>query len=193
MEDLKPYMVEFEENGVIKLKIYPSNCAVGDEDHWLIIIITYNECTFSANNRIWRVWTRVRDIFLWSQGCGQSIITSEFLFPFGRLNLASFSSEKRQKAVEKCGLLTIEVVEIFEYRKNNNGYWDRAKLHHQVVGKALSIREGLYPRYSLLFLFDNATKHSVYVKDILRVKNINKAIGSKQPQLHNEWYNLNEE
>lgn len=32
MEDLKPYRVEFKENGIMKPKIYPSNCIVGGED-----------------------------------------------------------------------------------------------------------------------------------------------------------------
>ena len=74
----------------------------------------------------------------------------------------------------------IESVEIFEYGKNNDGYWDGAKLHQQVVNKALPIAEALYLGYSLLFLFDNATNHSVYIKDILYVKNINKGIKNQQ-------------
>ena len=57
--------------------------------------------------------------------------------------------------------------------------------------KALPIAEALYPGYSLLFLFDNATSHSVYAIDALQVKNMNKGIRGKQPQLRNGWYNLN--
>lgn len=118
-------------------------------------------------------------------------MTSEFLLPFGRLNLASLSPEKRDEVVQRCELVFIEAVEIIEYRKNNDGYWDGAKLHHQVMKKALPIAEALYPGYSLLFLFDNATSHSVYAKDALQVKDMNKGIGGKQPQLRNWWYDLN--
>ena len=57
--------------------------------------------------------------------------------------------------------------------------------------KALPIAEALYSRYSLLFLFDNITNHSVYVKNLLQVTDMNKDIKGKQPQLHNKWYNLN--
>lgn len=32
MEDLKPYRVEFKEDGIMKPKIYLSNCVVGGED-----------------------------------------------------------------------------------------------------------------------------------------------------------------
>lgn len=113
-------------------------------------------------------------------------MTLEFLISFGRLNLASLSPEKREKAVEKSDLLTTEVVVIFKYGENNDGYWDRAKLHHQVVSKALPIAEALYPWYLLLFLFNNTTSHSIYAKDMLQVKDMNRSIGSKQPQLRNK-------
>ena len=72
----------------------------------------------------------------------------EFLLPFGRLNLASLSPEKRDEVVEKCRFVSTEAVEIFEYGKNNDGYWDGAKLHHQVMKKALPIAQVLYPGYS---------------------------------------------
>lgn len=54
IEDLKPYIVEFEENGVMKPKIYSSDCAVGGEDCRPINVITYDEYTFSANDGIQR-------------------------------------------------------------------------------------------------------------------------------------------
>lgn len=85
-------------------------------------------------------------------------------------------------------LLETEAVEIFEYGKNNDRYWDKARLHQQVVNKALPIAEALYPGYSLLFLFDNATSHSVYAKDALQVQDMNKASGRKQPILRDGWY-----
>ena len=52
MEKLKPYMVEFEENSVIKKKIYPSDCVIYGSICCPIIVITYDECIFSANNSI---------------------------------------------------------------------------------------------------------------------------------------------
>ena len=67
-------------------------------------------------------------------------------------------------------------------------YWDGAKLHRQPVAKALPIAEALYPGYALLFLFDNATSHSVYAKDALQAKDLNKGIGGKQPHLRNGWF-----
>lgn len=49
-------------------------------------------------------------------------MTSDFLLLFGLLNQTFLSSQKRKKCVEKYNLLEIEVVEMFEYGKNNDGY-----------------------------------------------------------------------
>ena len=56
-------------------------------------------------------------------------MVSEFILPFGRLNLASLTPEKREEVLEKTGLIHTEAVEVFEYGKNNDGYWDGAKLY----------------------------------------------------------------
>lgn len=81
-----------------------------------------------------------------------------------------------------------KAVEVFEYGKNNDRYWNRAKLHKQMVDKALPITQAFYPKYALLFLFDNGTSHSVYAKNALQAKNMNKGIKGKQPQLRNRWF-----
>lgn len=115
-------MVEFEDDGTMKPKIYPSDCAVENNDCRLIIVITHDDkYTISANNGIHRSWTRVWDTSLQPKSCGQGIMTSEFLLPFGRLDLASLSPEKIDEVVEKCGLVSTEAVKIFEYGKNNDG------------------------------------------------------------------------
>lgn len=54
MGELKPFLVEFHEDGTMKSKIYPSNCVVGGEDSRSIIVITHDERTFSANDGIQR-------------------------------------------------------------------------------------------------------------------------------------------
>lgn len=162
MKNLKPYQVEFEEDGSMKTKNYPDNCAVGSNIHQPVIVITHDECTFSANDEIQRAWTCVGDTFLRPKRRGQGIMVSDFLLPFEQLNLLSLSEGKKKGVIDKTGLSVIEAVELFEYEKTNEGYWDGSKLHKQVVNKALPITEALYLGYSLLFLFDNATSHSVY-------------------------------
>ncbi len=54
MEELKSNMVEFKKDGTIKPKIYFSNCEVDRNNCQPIIVITYNERTFSANDLVQR-------------------------------------------------------------------------------------------------------------------------------------------
>ena len=70
MEELKSYMIIFEENGTMNPKIYPPDCAVGRDNYYPIIVITHDKCIFSANNRIWKAWTPKKDTFLWPKGRG---------------------------------------------------------------------------------------------------------------------------
>lgn len=124
MRDFKLYIVEFEEDSIIKPKIYLFDYTVGGNNYQPIIVITHNKFTFLTNNSIQRVWTRVEDIFLWLKGYRQGIIISEFLFLFGWLNLIFLSPEKRwDEVVEKYRLVSTEVIKILEYGKNNDEYW----------------------------------------------------------------------
>ena len=97
IEDLKLYMIEVEENGTMKSKIYPSDCEVRGNDRRPIIVITNDEYTFSANDGIWRAWTRTGNIFSRPKNFGQDITTSEFLFLFSQLNLAPLNLKKKTK------------------------------------------------------------------------------------------------
>lgn len=172
MDELKPYVVEFNEDDTIKDKEYPKI--------WQPIIgITYNKYIFSTNNSICKAWTQIGDIFLQPKKRGQSIMVSEFLLPFGQLNLLSLFKEKQKEVIEKMWLTIIEVVELFEYKKNNKKYWDRAKLYNQVVNKVLSIAKAFYPGYSLLFLFNKVISHFVYANNALRIRKMNKSFGGK--------------
>ena len=49
MKKLKPYFVLFNEDGIIKDKKYPFDCVIRGANRRLVIVITYNENTFSAN------------------------------------------------------------------------------------------------------------------------------------------------
>lgn len=188
MEELEPYLVEFDKTGQMIPKIYPSDCEVGGDKRRPVIVITHDECTFSSNDGPRFGWQKDGDTFLRPKSKGRGIMVSEFLLPFGRLNLSSLSELSQQDLVERCGLTETEAVEIFEFGKNNQGYWTGADLLKQVKNKALSIAQALYPGYSLLFLFDNATSHSVYGQDALQVKNMGKGPGGKQAFLRDGWF-----
>lgn len=55
IEEFKPYIVEFDKDNKIKLKVYPLNYVVGDNNWQPIIMITHDKYTFYANDRIWKV------------------------------------------------------------------------------------------------------------------------------------------
>lgn len=55
MDKLKLYMVEFDKNSAIKVKKYSIDCVVGGDKYQPIVIITHNNCTFSGNDRVWRI------------------------------------------------------------------------------------------------------------------------------------------
>ena len=82
IEDLKPYIIEFDEDSKTKQKNYPSDCTNGGNDQEPIIVITNEKYNFSTNNNIYRTWTRVGDTYLQRKDCRQGIITLEFLLPF---------------------------------------------------------------------------------------------------------------
>lgn len=92
------------------------------DKYYSVIIITYDKCTFFANDEIQKAWTWIRDTFLWPKERGQSIMTSDFLLLFSLLNLFLLSEEKNKKVIDKIELTVIEIVKLFKYGKSNKGY-----------------------------------------------------------------------
>ena len=185
MEKDAPYLVEFDSSGNILNKTYPEGCEVGGEQRRPMILITHDESTFSANDAKRQAWLQEGDTFLRPKGKGQGIMVSDFLLPWGRLNLSHLSEERVEEGCQKG--IPQEAAELFEYGKQD-GYWDRARLLEQVTKKALPIAQFLYPGYDLVFLFDNATSHAVYAKDALNVNNMSKGGGNQQGFLRPGWY-----
>ena len=70
------------------------------------------------------------------------------------------------------------------------GYWTRKHLLDQIKFKALPIVEILYPGYKLLLIFDNATNHAIYAKDVLQAAHMNKRPRGQQLFLRPGWYKL---
>lgn len=186
MSALLPYLVEFQDDESILEKQYPSDCAVGGPNRRPIIMITHDESIFSANDGRRSAWIQEGHNILRPKGKGKGIMVSDFLLPWSRLNLFSLF-DKRQ--LESTTLdVPAEAVTYFEYGSGNEGYWTGDHLLQQIVDKALPVAEVLYPGYELLFMFDNATSHSVYAKDALRVGNMNKNQGGQQLFLRPGWY-----
>lgn len=191
MADLEPYFVEFEDNGIMKPKLYPQDCQVGENDRRPIICITHDECTFSANDAKTKIWQTAGETPLRPKRKGWDIMVSDFFLLFGWFSLSYLSHNQQDFLMAITGLSESEAVEIFEYGKNNDGYWDGPKFLKQVTNKTIPIAEALYPGYSFLFMFDNATSYAVYAENALCVGNINKSSGGKQALLRNGWFESN--
>jgi len=187
---LLPYMVEFNENGSIEPKEYPENCHVGGPGRRPVILITHDESIFSANDGRRQAWMKKNHVFLRPKGKGKGIMVSDFLLPWSRLNLLSLPKERQQELTSSG--VPLEAAVLFEYGKEE-GYWDGQRLLEQLKTRALPIASALYPGYEFLFLFDNATSHSVYTDDALRASKMNKGRGGRQPLLRDGWYRDGEE
>lgn len=81
IQALKPYLVEFEENGSMKPKDYPKDCAVGGPDKRPVILVTHDESTVNANDGRRQVWQKDGHSTLRPKGRGKGIIVSDFLLP----------------------------------------------------------------------------------------------------------------
>ena len=64
MKELEPYLVKFEEDGIMKAKNYLSDCKVESNKYQSIIVIIYNKSMFLSNNGICKAWTQIGNIFL---------------------------------------------------------------------------------------------------------------------------------
>lgn len=76
---IKPYLVEFEEDGFMKSKIYPEDCAVGGSNRSPIIFIKNDESTFNANNHCQQVWQEKNYSILRLKSRGKDIMVWDFL------------------------------------------------------------------------------------------------------------------
>ena len=92
----------FDSSGTILDKSYPEDCEVGGSQRRPIILITHDESTFSANDANKQAWLKDSDTFLRPKGKGQRIMVSDFLLPWGCLNINHLSAEKLARS---CGVV----------------------------------------------------------------------------------------
>lgn len=142
-------------------------------------MITHDKSIFSANDSCRKVWTLDGHGILRPGEKGKGIMVSDFFLPQSQLNLLSLPHEQKEQ-LARFGVL-LEAVTYFEYRKMEEGYWTEKHLLDQIIKKALSIMQNLYPSYELSFMFDNAMSYSIYSKDILQVAYMNRGPGGQQP------------
>lgn len=52
IQKIKSYIVKFNENGIIKAKVFFVNSVVGDKEYCSIIIITHDKYIIFVNNKV---------------------------------------------------------------------------------------------------------------------------------------------
>lgn len=81
--------------------------------------------------------------------------------------------------IENIWISFFKMFKLFEDKKNNEKYWNKAKFYKQLVNKTLSIMKVLYLDYLILFLFDNTISYSIYANNTLYIEKINKYLNNK--------------
>eukprot|EP00733_Pompholyxophrys_punicea_P001946 Pompholyxophrys_punicea_v1_NODE_1210_length_863_cov_2.694307.p1 type:complete len:184 gc:universal NODE_1210_length_863_cov_2.694307:700-149(-) len=77
---------------------------------------------------------------------------------------------------------------LFEYGKNNEGYW-KNELFVEQVKVALKIHDFLYPGIQAVFLFDHSSGHRKFAEDALVASHMNKSSGGAQPHMRDTVWN----
>lgn len=54
MKKLKPYLVKFNKDGIMKKNNYPINCIVNNCNCQLVIVIIYDKYIFFTDDRIYK-------------------------------------------------------------------------------------------------------------------------------------------
>ncbi|CAG8827726.1 14992_t:CDS:2, partial [Cetraspora pellucida] len=146
-----------------------------------LILVTHDECIFSAYNRSRSLWIPYGEQPLQKKGEGRSIHVSEFLTDIcGRLVLPDKMQPSDKFPREAC---------VITYPgKNNDGWWKAEDLINQVTNHAISIFEARFPGCQALFAFDNATSHSAFSRNALIANHMNLGPAGKQEKLHSTSY-----
>ncbi|RPA94627.1 hypothetical protein L873DRAFT_1837574 [Choiromyces venosus 120613-1] len=185
LKGLEPYLFEFNEEGGIKPKEYPRGCQVGGL-HPPVILVTHDESTLNSNEARSRAWKEVHSTFLRPKGHGRGIMISDFLLPCGRLTAESLSIEQRQYFN-----IPEHASKLFEFSsQNSSGYWSTEDIISHTLDTGIKMFEAVYPGYKALFLFDNASSHSSFAEDALRVQNMNLSGGGEQATMRNGYFLL---
>jgi len=170
--EIRPFLVAWDEGGQM---IMPQNLPPGQKP---LVLVTHDESTFNANDGKRRVWMKDGKQPLRPKARGKGLMVSDFLTPGGRLAVPDTISD----AELSTRLLPRRyATEYFIYGKDK--YWQGDDMVDHTLKVAIPIFNATFPGCQAIFLFDNASNHSSYAADALRVDNMNLHPGGKQSWL----------
>ena len=168
-ERIRPFLVTWDENGQM---IMPQNLPLGQKP---LVLVTHDESTFNANDGKRQLWMKDGKQPLRPKARGKGLMVSDFLTPGGRLAVP-YTISDTELAVRI--LPRRYATEYFIYGKDK--YWRGDDMVDHTVKVAIPIFNAAFPGCQAVFLFDNASSHSSYADDALRVENMNLNPGGKQ-------------
>lgn len=180
LEELQPrmpYPVRNEEGEVIDIKLL----VLSPEEKYCIPV-THDDCTCNANDGSHHQWIKLNENPLRKKSRGQGLHISEFITPWGRLQVRPELSETE---LLQFGLDKREATEIIQC--GGDIWWDQEHIVQQTL-TAITVFEAAHPGCQGLFLFDNATSHCAYANDALRANKMNKGWGGEQPHMRDGFY-----
>ena len=93
-------------------------------------------------------------------------MVSEYLTPGGNLRLPANTPLHKQPC-EPDGDRFTECTELFEPKEGE--WWSSTHMVWQLENLAIPLFEACWPNHQAVFLFDNATNHTAFAHDALRV------------------------
>ncbi|KAA8895915.1 hypothetical protein FN846DRAFT_995097 [Sphaerosporella brunnea] len=150
-----------------------------------LIPVIHDECTYNANDGVHHQWILGDHNPLRKKSRGAALMVSEFLTPRGRLRVPS---ECTQEEMDRLRILSDGPTATETLQCGGQNWWDQEYLIQQLEMKAIPIFNRAYPGRQALFIFDNATIHSAFATDALRVTKLNIAPGGKQPVMRPGWF-----
>lgn len=171
-QEIRTFLVTWNEEGQM---IMPQNLPPGQKP---LVLVTHDESTFNANDGKRQLWMEDGKQPLRPKARGKGLMVSDFLTPGGRLAVPDTISE-----VELAARLLPRryATEYFVYGKDK--YWRGDDMVDHTVKVAIPIFNAAFPGCQAVFMFDNASNHSSYAADALRVENMNLHPGGKQSTL----------
>jgi len=184
LNKLDPFLVQFDTEGNIIQKEYPPTCFPGSPISQRIIVITHDESTFNTHDGRRYAWLAKDMPILQPKGHGKGIMGSDFLLPSARLSAPNLSANARLE----LGIPEFATM-LFAFGTGSEGYWCGDEIIQQVTETIIPMFKVVYPGYQALFLFDNATSHSAFGEDALRVQDMNLDPGGKQSRMRPGYIN----
>jgi hypothetical protein len=148
-----------------------------------LVPVIHDECTYNANDGVHHQWILGDHNPLRKKSRGAALMVSEFLTPTGRLKLPP---DCTQEEMDRLRILDSTATEILQC--GGDKWWNQEYLIEQIITKAIPIFNRAFPGQQALFIFDNATIHSAFAKDALRVTKLNIGPGGEQPFMRPGWY-----